>query len=78
MTPEKIERRELEKRVQRVEMKGYIKIGHDALDVRLPEQFSIIGKLRARYPVATFCHVFGFHRSSYRYWKNSNAVASFC
>ncbi|MRE46845.1 ATP-binding protein, partial [Escherichia coli] len=22
-----------------------------ALDVRLPEQFSIIGKLRARYPV---------------------------
>lgn len=24
------------------------------------------------------CHVFGLHRSSYRYWKNSNAVASFC
>lgn len=41
-----------------------------ALDVRLPEQFSIIGKLRARYPVATLCHVFGVHRSSYKYWKN--------
>ncbi|HAG9212139.1 TPA: IS3-like element ISEc52 family transposase, partial [Escherichia coli] len=35
-----------------------------------PEQFSIIGKLRARYPVATLCHVFGVHRSSYKYWKN--------
>ena len=34
-----------------------------------PEQFSIIGKLRARYPVATLCHVFGVHRSSYKYWK---------
>ncbi|WP_157846055.1 transposase, partial [Escherichia coli] len=31
---------------------------------------SIIGKLRARYPVATLCHVFGVHRSSYKYWKN--------
>ncbi|EAR4707627.1 hypothetical protein ELF35_24775 [Salmonella enterica] len=28
-----------------------------ALDVRLPEQFSIIGKLRAHYPVVTLCHV---------------------
>ncbi|EON0574067.1 IS110 family transposase, partial [Escherichia coli] len=36
----------------------------------LPEQFSIIGKLRAHYPVVTLCHVFGVHRSSYRYWKN--------
>jgi hypothetical protein len=41
-----------------------------ALDVGLPEQFSIIGKLRARYPVATLCHVFGVHRSSYKYWKD--------
>ncbi|SRN60052.1 transposase OrfA [Shigella flexneri] len=30
------------------------------IDVRLPEQFSIIGKLRAHYPVVTLCHVFGF------------------
>ncbi|WP_369012216.1 IS3 family transposase [Erwinia pyrifoliae] len=29
-----------------------------------------MGKLRARYPVATLCHVFGVHRSSYKYWKN--------
>ncbi|EOU6996525.1 IS110 family transposase, partial [Escherichia coli] len=28
------------------------------------------GKLRAHYPVVTLCHVFGVHRSSYRYWKN--------
>ncbi|EOJ6176571.1 IS110 family transposase, partial [Escherichia coli] len=26
--------------------------------------------LRAHYPVVTLCHVFGVHRSSYRYWKN--------
>jgi putative transposase len=50
--------------------KWNIKKGYRALDVRLPEQFSIIGKLRARYPVATLCHVFGVHRSSYKYWKN--------
>ncbi|EPC0646118.1 IS110 family transposase [Escherichia coli] len=30
----------------------------------------MIGKLRAHYPVVTLCHVFGVHRSSYRYWKN--------
>ncbi|AMJ72277.1 transposase [Enterobacter cloacae] len=29
-----------------------------------------MGQLRARYPVATLCHVFGVHRSSYKYWKN--------
>ncbi|EPS5080349.1 IS110 family transposase [Escherichia coli] len=29
-----------------------------------------MGKLRAHYPVVTLCHVFGVHRSSYRYWKN--------
>ncbi|PHU65605.1 hypothetical protein CSW67_27625, partial [Shigella boydii] len=34
---------------------------------RFPEQFSIIGKLRAHYPVVTLCQVFGVHRSSYRY-----------
>ena len=42
-----------------------------ALDVRLPEQFSLIGKLRAQYPVVTLCHVFGVHRSSYKYWEKS-------
>jgi putative transposase len=47
-----------------------LKKGYRALDVRPPEKFSIIGKLRARYPVATLCHLFGVHRSSYKYWKN--------
>ncbi|MJM40010.1 IS3 family transposase, partial [Salmonella enterica subsp. arizonae] len=37
---------------------------------RLPERFPIIGKLRAHYPVVTLCHVFGVHRSSYRYREN--------
>lgn len=39
---------------------------HDP-DARLPEQFSLIGKLKAQYPVVTLCHVFGEHRSSYNY-----------
>lgn len=50
--------------------KWNIKKGYRTLDVRLPEQFSIIGKLRARYPVSTLCNVFEVHRSSYKYWKN--------
>lgn len=40
------------------------------LDVSLPEQLLIIRKPRARYPVVTFCHVFGVHHCSYKYWKN--------
>ncbi|TGG99021.1 IS3 family transposase [Escherichia coli] len=71
ITPEQIEIRELRKKLQRIEMENEIfKKGYRALDVRLPEQFSIIGKLRAHYPMVTLCHVFGVHRSSYRYWKN--------
>ncbi|ELY5880158.1 IS3 family transposase [Cronobacter sakazakii] len=71
MTPEQIEIRELRKKLQRIEMENEIfKKGYRALDVRLPEQFSIIGKLRAHYPLVTLCHVFGVPRSSYRYWKN--------
>ncbi|WP_421508280.1 IS3 family transposase [Erwinia rhapontici] len=71
ITPEQIEIRELKEKLQRIEMENEIfKKGYRALDVRLPEQFSIIGKLRARYPVSTLCHVFGVHRSSYKYWKN--------
>ncbi|WP_128875488.1 IS3-like element IS911 family transposase [Shigella dysenteriae] len=71
ITPEQIEIRKLRKKLQRIEMENEIfKKGYRALDVRLPEQFSIIGKLRAHYPVVTLCQVFGVHRSSYRYWKN--------
>lgn len=49
--------------------KRNIKKGYRALDVRHPEQFTLIGKLRARYPVTTLCHVFGVHRSNYKYWN---------
>lgn len=35
----------------------------------IPEQVKI-RELRVRYPAATFCHVFGVHRSRYKYWKN--------
>ncbi|EAB8293357.1 IS3 family transposase [Salmonella enterica subsp. enterica] len=72
ITPEQIEIRELKKKLQRIEMENDIfKKGYRALDVRLPEQFSLIGKLRAQYPVVTLCHVFGVHRSSYKYWEKS-------
>ncbi|HBX8036725.1 TPA: hypothetical protein MIH26_25640 [Klebsiella pneumoniae] len=46
-----------------------MKKGYRALDVRLPEQFSLVEKLRARFPVAVVCNVFGVHRSSYKYWR---------
>ena len=70
MTPEQIEIRELKKRLQRVEMeKGYIKKCYRDLDVRLPKQFSLVEKLRAQFPVAIVCNVFGVHRSSYKYWR---------
>lgn len=42
MTPEQIEIRELKKRLQRVEMERDILKGYRALDVRLPEQFSLV------------------------------------
>ncbi|EGQ6468728.1 IS3 family transposase [Salmonella enterica] len=72
ITPEQIEIRELKKKLQRIEMENDIfKKGYRALDVRLPEQFSLIGKLRAQYPVVTLCHVFGVHRSNYKYWEKS-------
>ena len=61
--------RRLQKELKRVTDERDI-LKKAALDVRLPEQFSIIGKLRAHYSVVTLCHVFGVHRSSYRYWKN--------
>ncbi|SRR58618.1 IS911 ORF1 [Shigella flexneri] len=41
-------------------MTRWVKQLRDERQVRLPEQFSIIGKLRAHYPVVTLCHVFGF------------------
>ncbi len=50
-----------------VSQEGY----NRALDARLPEQFSLIRKLRAQYPVVTLCHVFGVHRSCYKYWGKS-------
>ncbi|MGL9773897.1 MAG: IS3 family transposase [Sodalis sp. (in: enterobacteria)] len=52
-----------------------MKKGYSALDVRLPEQFSLIGKLRAHHPVATLCHVFRVHRSSYKILEKSSRQA---
>ncbi|MET6759189.1 IS3 family transposase [Pseudoalteromonas sp. NCIMB_1079] len=71
MTPEQIEIRELKKQIQRIELeKDIFKKGYRSLDVRLPEQFSLIEKLnqRKRYPISVLCNVFNVHRSSYKYW----------
>ncbi|ELD0417723.1 transposase, partial [Escherichia coli] len=57
-TSEQIEIRELRKELQHIEMEDEILKGYRALDFRLPEQFSIIGKRTAHYPVVTLCHVF--------------------
>ena len=47
-----------------------------SLDVRLPERFSIIEKLKKSYAVKRLCEVFGVYRSSYRYWANRDKSLS--
>ena len=67
ITPEQIEIRELRKKSQRIEMENeMLKKVTAFLMSGSPEQFSIIGKLRAHYPVVTLCRVFRIHRSSYK------------
>jgi len=52
--PEQFEIRDLNKRIQRVEMERDI---------------SLVKKLRASFFVAVVYDVFGIHRSSYKYWR---------
>lgn len=61
---EKIEIRELRKNYKILKCKNKYQNSNHALDVRLPQQFSIIGKIRTCYPVVTFYNVFGVHLSS--------------
>lgn len=53
VTPEQQRIRELEKQIHRQEEQNTILKKLHALDVGLPEPFTIIGKLRVRYPVVT-------------------------
>nr|WP_092794351.1 IS3 family transposase [Rheinheimera pacifica] len=70
MTPEQLRIRELEKKIRDLEIeKDIFKKGYSSLDVGLPEQFEIIGKLKQSYTVTRLCQVFGVHRSSFKYWK---------
>ncbi|WP_086962173.1 IS3 family transposase [Oceanisphaera avium] len=70
MTPDQLRIRELEKRIREIEMEKDIpKKGYRSLDVRLPEQFSLIEKLKTSYPVSRLCQAFGVHRSSVKYWQ---------
>ncbi|WP_284209232.1 IS3 family transposase [Thalassotalea eurytherma] len=73
MTPEQLKIRELEKKIERIELeKEILKKGYGSVDVGLTEQFELIEKLnqshKARYPIKTLCDVFNVHRSSYKYW----------
>ncbi|PEH74368.1 IS3 family transposase [Edwardsiella tarda] len=73
LTPELAELREMRKRIQRLEMENEIlKKGYSALDFGLSQQFSVIDCLRAHYPVASLCRLFGVHRSSYRYTRKNS------
>ncbi|QCG47340.1 IS3 family transposase [Aeromonas schubertii] len=69
VTAEQLRIRELEKRLRRLEEENTIpKKGYRSLDVRLPEQFSLVEKLKQSHPVARVCEALGIHRSSYKYW----------
>lgn len=48
--------------------KYYFKKGFGDRNVRLPEQFSLVKKLKKSHPVTRLCQVLGVHRSSYKYW----------
>ncbi|MEX1671003.1 IS3 family transposase [Zhongshania guokunii] len=77
MTPDQLRIRELEKRLRRVEEEKEIpKKGYRSLDVRLPEQFSLIEKLKESHAVALICDVFGVNRSSYKYWVKRPSMPS--
>ncbi|WP_104036060.1 IS3 family transposase [Vibrio jasicida] len=77
LTPEQREIRDLKKKIKRIEEeKEILKKGYGSLDVRLPERFSIIEKLKKSYAVKRLCEVFGVHRSSYRYWANRDKSLS--
>ncbi len=61
---EKIEIREHRKNYKILKCKNKYQNSNHALDVSLPQQFSIIGKIRTCYPVVTLYNVFGVHLSS--------------
>ncbi|WP_227538401.1 IS3 family transposase [Klebsiella quasipneumoniae] len=48
--------------------KRNFKKGYRSLDVGLPEQFSLVERLKKSFSVKRICDVFGIHRSSYKYW----------
>jgi putative transposase len=56
--------------------KKYKKGYNRSLDVRLPEHFSMIEKLKKSYAVKGLCEVFGVHRSNYHYWVNKERTLS--
>ncbi|MGX8941293.1 IS3 family transposase [Symbiopectobacterium sp. Eva_TO] len=72
LTPEQLELREMKKKVQCLEMENEIlKKGYGALNVGLTQRFTVVDRLRARYPVTALCQTFEVHRSSYRHWQAS-------
>ncbi|EKF4185592.1 IS3 family transposase [Salmonella enterica] len=48
-----------------------MKKGYGALNVGLTQRFTVVDRLRARYPVTILCQTFEVHRSSYRHRQTS-------
>ncbi|WP_194091422.1 IS3 family transposase, partial [Vibrio hibernica] len=81
MTPEQLKIRELEKKIERIELEKEIpKKGYRSIDVRLTEQFELIEKLnksnKNKYSVSILCTAFGIHRSSFKYWQRRDKLPS--
>ncbi|WP_344966041.1 IS3 family transposase, partial [Oceanisphaera sediminis] len=76
ITEEQREIYRLKKEVAELKMEKEIpKKGYRSLDVRLPEQFSLIEKFKKSYAVNQLCRIFGVHRSSYKSWASRKKSA---
>ncbi|MBV7597194.1 IS3 family transposase [Aeromonas sp. sia0103] len=53
-----------------------IPLGYRFLDVRLPEQCSLVEQLKQSHAVIRLCEAFGVHRSSYKYWARRTRTIS--
>lgn len=74
ITPDQLRIHELGKRLRRIE--PHSKKGYSSLDVRLPEQRSLVEQLKQSHAVTHLCKVFGVQRSSYKYWASRTRTIS--
>ena len=46
-------------------------MGQNSIGIDSTQRFTVVDRLRARYPGAALCQTFDVHRSSYRHWPAS-------